>query len=91
MENIMQYCSTKEIHQYIFFYLGFILRTLTNQRAILENYFERQSPTRDSTLTIYLGCTGSCEPPGRVQMHSPVREHWQSAVKHSMVRVFKTS
>ena len=40
----------------------------------LEN-FGRRSPTCGSELPMQLGCTRSCEPPARVQMHTAAQVH----------------
>ena len=57
-------------------------------RNILENYFGQQSPTRESELPMLLGCTGSCEPSGSIQMFSLGRAHWQNAGNYNLLSVF---
>ena len=59
--------------------------------TILEGCFGRQSPTHESKLPMQLGCTGSCEPSGWVQMHNLGRVHWVNAGNHNVLSVFKVS
>ena len=58
-------------------------------RAILEHYSERQSFTRKSVLPMQPGLTGSCEPPGRAEIHNPGRVHYQSAGSINILYVLR--
>ena len=55
--------------------------------TVLENYFVRQSPTRERELPVHLRYTGSCEPPDRAQMHNHGRVYWERARNHNILSV----
>ena len=66
-------------------YLLFFYRSGT----ILKKYFGWRSPMRESELPMQLGCTGICEPLGRVRMHNPGRVHQKSAGNHNILNCFQ--
>ena len=54
-----------------------------------QNYSGRGLPTHECVFQMLLGCTGSCEPAGRVQMHNTGGVHWQILGNHKSFRVLK--